>query len=103
MTDYRYGLAAALAGLTFSAAALAGPPSYTITPLGLPAERCGEYFPLPSGINASGEVTGIYCRAGLVRGFRWHRGELSTSGSRPGFRTTPPPSSCPPASTLGAT
>ena len=31
MTDYRYGLAAALAGFTFSAAALAAPPSYTLT------------------------------------------------------------------------
>ena len=68
-------------------AALADPPSYTVTPIGLPAQPCeAEYsFPLPRGINASDQVTGVYCRAGLVRGFRWDRRGIVDLGVPPGF------------------
>jgi uncharacterized membrane protein len=87
MTDYRYGLAAALAGFTFSAAALAGPPSYTITPLGVTAGAtpvCG-HSPDAGGINDADEVTGLYCHGESQRGFRWRRGKIKDLGVPAGF------------------
>jgi uncharacterized membrane protein len=84
----RLAVALLISTTFFSAAAPGAPPSYTLTPLRLPASTtpvCGAsdlFTPEATGINKAREVTGAYCRrvAGgspqeSVRGFRWRPGK----------------------------
>jgi uncharacterized membrane protein len=80
MTDYRYGLAAALAGFTFSGAALAAPPSYTLTSFDVPGASPQLGGTLANGINDHGEIVGIYGNSsrGGASGFLYSRGKFTS-------------------------
>jgi uncharacterized membrane protein len=80
MTDYHYGLAAALAGFMFSATALAAPPSYTLTSFDVPGASPQLGGTLANGINDRGEIVGIYGNSsrGRASGFLYSGGKFTS-------------------------
>ena len=68
MVDYKYTVAAVLFA-SFSAAALAGPPSYTLTSFDVPGATASNGGTVPNGINDRGAVVGVYGNGSRESGF----------------------------------
>jgi len=76
MVDYKYTVAAVLFA-SFSAA-LAGPPSYTLTSFDVPGATASNGGTVPNGINDRGAVVGVYGNGSRESGFLYSGGKFTS-------------------------